>query len=153
MKIENIKFKNQNQDTKTLADYIGKYGLIIFFYPMAKSPGCSIEAQKFENYFEQIKKSGFGIIGVSKSGYKKNLEFKDDLSLSYDLITDDELVLAKQLGAERSILKIMGTKRTTIILDNKYQTIKKWEHASILNNAKDVYKYIEDYINSLNKTK
>ena len=46
------------------SDYGGK-GLVIFFYPKAMTPGCTIEACGFRDDYQQFLDGGFDIVGVS----------------------------------------------------------------------------------------
>ena len=85
-KIPNIKlslingeiFDSKNIENKT----------ILFFYPKADTPGCTIEANEFQLKLNQFKKIGFAIIGCSKDPIKKNIDFAKKFNLKYQLASD-----------------------------------------------------------------
>ena len=144
MKLEETKLINQENKMHVLSDYMGKKGLVIFFYPMANSVACSIEAKAFSKNAEEIRGLGFNLLGVSKSSIENNKKFKTNHNFSFDLITDKKLVFAKHFAATR-LLSFLGTKRLTVILDQDYQEINRWQHASITSNADDVVTFLNNY--------
>ena len=47
-----------------LADYAGET-VVVYFYPAALTPGCTLEAVDFNKAKEEFAKSGYQIIGIS----------------------------------------------------------------------------------------
>ena len=39
--------------------------LVVFFYPKASTPGCTVEACNLNDNFERFKAQGYNILGVS----------------------------------------------------------------------------------------
>ena len=48
-----------------LSDYLGKRGLVLFFYPKDGTPICTKEACAFRDSYEQFAAAGADVIGVS----------------------------------------------------------------------------------------
>ena len=46
---------DQNGNKVRLSDYRGKYPVVLFFYPKDDSPGCTKEACKFRDEFENFR--------------------------------------------------------------------------------------------------
>ena len=64
----------------SLADYKGKK-LVLFFYPKASTPGCTVEACNLSDNYSRFTAQGYDILGVSadsakrQSNFKKNTDF------------------------------------------------------------------------------
>ena len=54
---------------------------ILFFYPKAMTPGCTIEVQEFQKFLSKFKKMEFTIIGCSKDSLEKNFKGCDYLEI------------------------------------------------------------------------
>ncbi len=114
-------FELQNQDGKTvhLSDY-KKSPVVLFFYPRADTPGCTIESCGFRDAFEQFKKAGIVVLGISRDTVKAQKKFKDKYKLPYDLLADPDLVLIKRfdLLREKTLYgkPVTGVERTTYLI-------------------------------------
>ena len=112
----------------TLPDYNGKlYSLkdfrgkkvVLYFYPKDSTPGCTAEACSFASEYNNLKKAGFEIIGVSKDSVASHRKFTDKYSLPFTLISDVDLTLNHAFGVwqeKKMCGKVyMGTVRTTFV--------------------------------------
>lgn len=73
--------------------------LIMFFYPKAMTPGCTTEACDFRDNYDGFLEAGFAIVGVSPDPPAANARFKEKEGLSFPLLSDEDHLLAEQLGA------------------------------------------------------
>ena len=55
---------DQNGEEVALKAYRGKY-VVLFFYPRADTPGCTIEACEFRDTYKKIQKTGAVLLGIS----------------------------------------------------------------------------------------
>ena len=64
-------FTLQNQDGKpvSLSGFRGK-PVVLFFYPRADTPGCTIESCGFRDAFEKFQKAGIVVLGISRDTVK-----------------------------------------------------------------------------------
>ena len=114
-------FTLQNQDGKSisLSDY-SKNPVVIFFYPRADTPGCTIESCGFRDAFEQFQKAGITVFGISRDTVKDQLKFKQKYDLPYDLLADPDMILIDRydLIQPKNIYGkiVKGVKRTTYIV-------------------------------------
>ncbi len=114
-------FTLQNQDGKTvhLSDY-KKSPVVLFFYPRADTPGCTIESCGFRDAFEKFQKQGIVVLGISRDTVKDQKKFKDKYDLPYDLLADPEMVLIKRydLLKEKKMYgkPVTGVARTTYLI-------------------------------------
>ena len=62
--IKDFTLQNENDETVHLSDYSGK-PVVLFFYPRADTPGCTIEACGFRDTFKKLQKAGVVVLGIS----------------------------------------------------------------------------------------
>ena len=60
----------------SLADYKGKK-LVLFFYPKASTPGCTVEACNLSDNYSRFTAQGYDILGVSADSAKRQSNFKE----------------------------------------------------------------------------
>lgn len=89
---------NQDGNPATSDDLAGK-SYIMFFYPRAMTPGCTTESCDFRDSYEEFSAAGYEIIGVSPDPPSRNAKFREKEGLSFDLLSDEDHVLAESLGA------------------------------------------------------
>ncbi len=61
--------------TFSLADALKTGPVVLYFYPAAFTPGCTVEAHKFAEATDQFKALGATVIGVSHDGIEKLNQF------------------------------------------------------------------------------
>ena len=114
-------FTLQNQDGKTvhLSDY-KKTPVVLFFYPRADTPGCTIESCGFRDAFEKFRKAGITVLGISRDTVKDQKKFKDKYDLPYDLIADPDMELINRFDLVKPKNMygklVKGVKRTTYLI-------------------------------------
>ena len=69
-KAPDFKISNQNGNTVNLSDFTGKK-LVLFFYPKASTPGCTLEACNLSDNYSRFKAAGYAILGVSADSAKR----------------------------------------------------------------------------------
>lgn len=115
-------FEGVNQDEKTIssAKLIGKK-LVVFFYPQANTPTCTVEACNLSDNYTKLKKAGFQLLGVSGDTVKKQKNFHSKFAFPYDLIADESHDIIEKFGVwqeKKTFGKTyMGIVRTTFIFD------------------------------------
>jgi len=111
---------DQNGKEIRLSDFKGKK-LALYFYPKDNTSGCTAEACSLRDGYQDLRKAGYEVIGVSKDSAKSHQNFIEKHELPFNLIADTDTTLQQQFGvwAEKSMYgrKYMGTLRTTFIID------------------------------------
>jgi len=111
-----------NQDGKeiTLADYAGKK-LVLYFYPRDNTPGCTAEACSLRDGYDNLRKQGYEVIGVSTDSAASHQKFIAKQNLPFPLIADTDKKLSEAYGTwgEKSLYgkQYMGMMRTTFLID------------------------------------
>ena len=92
-------FNSVNQDEKaiSLSDFKGKK-LVLFFYPKASTPGCTLEACNLSDNYSRFEAAGYAILGVSADSPKRQLNFKNKYEFPYDLLADEDKTVIKAYG-------------------------------------------------------
>ncbi|CAN5860960.1 thioredoxin-dependent thiol peroxidase [soil metagenome] len=132
-----FELKNHNGDTVTQDEYLDG-GLVMFFYPRAMTPGCTVEACDFRDNYSDLVASGYNVVGVSPDPPELNAEFREKEGLNFDLLSDEDHTLAEQLGAwgEKKLYgkTITGLIRSTFVFDSggemvgEYRNVKATGH-------------------------
>ncbi len=86
---------------------------VVYFFPKAFTSGCTKEAVRFNELYDEFKALGFEILGVSVDSVETLRKFAAKYGLRFKLLSDRGGELAKRLG----ILRPSGTaERVTYIL-------------------------------------
>ena len=119
-KVPEFSAKDQNGNTVRLSDYQGKK-LIVFFYPRANTPGCTLEACNLRDHYKDLQAKGYELLGVSADSQTKQANFKKKYELPFSLLADEDHTVIEVFGVWGS-KKFMGKTfdgihRTTFVLD------------------------------------
>jgi peroxiredoxin Q/BCP len=114
--------KDQDGVTHSLADYKGKK-LVIFFYPKANTPTCTVEACNMRDNFERFKSRNYELLGVSADKAKAQANFRKKFDLPFPLLADEDKSVIEAFGVWGP-KKFMGREfdgihRTTFVIDEK----------------------------------
>jgi len=127
--------------TMSLADFKGKK-LVLYFYPKADTPGCTIEAKDFSRLQPAFAKAAVAVVGVSADPVKKQDAFKTKHALTTPLASDEthEMLEAYGVWAEKSMYgkKYMGINRTTVLIAVDGRIARIWPKVKIEGHADDV---------------
>src|SRR5580704_7918302 len=118
-KVANFRLKNQDVETVQLTDFSGK-PVVLFFYPRADTPGCTIEACGFRDAFTKLQKAGAVVLGISRDTPQAQAKFRAKYDLPYTLLADVDEKVCNQFGVlkEKNMYgkKVMGIERTTFVI-------------------------------------
>lgn len=113
---------NEKGEEVRLSDFKGKK-LVLYFYPKDLTPGCTQQACNLRDNYDELRKAGYEVIGVSVDDAKKHQKFIEKHELPFSLVADTEQQLVSQFGVwgEKSMYgrKYMGTFRTTFVIDEE----------------------------------
>lgn len=119
-KAPNFISKDQNGNTVTLSDFIGK-NVILYFYPKDDTPGCTAEPCSFRDNYKSLLEEGFEVLGISIDDEKSHKKFITKYDLPFTLISDIDKSIVELYGVwvEKNMYgkKYMGVARKTFIID------------------------------------
>jgi peroxiredoxin Q/BCP len=103
--------------------------VVLYFYPKADTPGCTVEACEFRDDIQAFGKKGTAVIGVSPDKPTAQAKFKEKYDLPFTLLADENKAAAEAYGVyqEKNMYgkKVMGIVRTTFVIspDGKIEKI------------------------------
>lgn len=132
---------NDVSETVNLKDLAGQK-VILYFYPKDNTPGCSIEAQQFNEAYKKLQDAGYVVLGVSRDTVKRHVNFKEKYDLQFNLLADTDEALCNAYGVmkEKKLYgkTSIGIERSTFVIDEKgvlthiYRGVKAKEHVGQL---------------------
>jgi thioredoxin-dependent peroxiredoxin len=96
--------------------------IVLYFYPRADTPGCTIESCEFRDTAKKFETKGVTILGISPDTVKAQAKFKEKFDLNFTLLADDDKTIANLYGVmkEKNMYgkMVMGVARTTFLIEN-----------------------------------
>lgn len=112
---------NQGNTIK-LSDYKGRK-LVLFFYPKASTPGCTVEACNLRDNYNRFINKGYELLGVSADTAKRQQNFIDKNELPFPLLADEDkkVINAYKVWGPKKFMgrEYEGIHRTTFVIDEK----------------------------------
>ena len=115
--------------------------VVLFFFPKAFTPACTIEVRNFRDNYERITSLNAELIGVSVDKSEKNCKFAQAEGLQFTLIGDESRVISEQYGVVWPVLKI--DRRATFVIDEGGVVI------DVIHHEVQVYRHLEDVLERL----
>jgi len=125
----------------SLADFKGQ-NLVLYFYPRADTPGCTVESKAFSDLAAAFRKVGAAVLGVSADPVKAQDTFKAKHGLTIPLASDEthRMLVAYGVWGEKSMYgkKFMGITRTTFLIDREGRIAHIWPKVKVAGHAEEV---------------
>jgi peroxiredoxin Q/BCP len=113
--------------------------VVLYFYPKADTPGCTIESCEFRDHAKEFGRKGVTVVGISPDKPVAQEKFKAKYSLPFVLLSDTEKEAAQAFGVwkEKTMYgkKVMGIERSTFVIgpdgriEKVYAKVKAAGHA------------------------
>jgi len=117
-RVENFELLDQNGEPRSLESLTALGPVVIFFYPLAGSSGCTKEACHFRDLGQEFADAGASIIGISRDTPAKQLAFAKANGFSFPLLSDVDGEVSDQFEVRRRFLaKALPVKRATFVID------------------------------------
>ncbi len=124
-----------------LGDHQGKK-LVLYFYPKADTPGCTVESKDFSALRDEFSAAGTAIIGVSRDSVAALGKFrlKHDLAVGLGGDSDGSVTEAYGVWVEKSMYgkRYMGIERATFLIDRQGMIARVWHKVKIAGHAAEV---------------
>jgi peroxiredoxin Q/BCP len=92
-----VTFQMHTGEAISLASLRGK-PVVVYFYPKDDTPGCTVEAQEIRDLYEDLKRTGAVVIGVSSDDRDSHRAFAEKHALPFLLASDESGEVAKAFG-------------------------------------------------------
>jgi peroxiredoxin Q/BCP len=124
-----------------LSSFRGQRRVVLFFFPRAFSPACTLEIRNFRDNHQRINSLNAELIGISVDRHEKNCRFAQTENLEFSLIADESRAISETYGVVWPVLKI--DRRATFVIDDQGR-IEEVIHHEI-----QVYRHLEDVLDRL----
>jgi peroxiredoxin Q/BCP len=125
----------------SLGDLRGKH-VLLYFYPKASTPGCTIEAIEFREEKPQFERLNAIILGCSADSVAAQAKFKAKQKLNFPLLSDTDFQVIEAYGARRMKRflgkSFLGIVRSSVLIGPDGKIQKVWETASSKGHAAEV---------------
>lgn len=133
--------------TIKLADFRGKK-LVLYFYPMDDTPGCTAQACSLRDVNRDIAAKGAAILGVSSQNEESHKKFTSKYKLNFPLLADTDRNVAKAYGvAGKGLFSVARAltgmnERVTFIIDEKGRIAHVLDDPNCPNHGEEVLKLL-----------
>lgn len=122
-----------------LSDLRGKV-VVVYFYPKDFTPGCTTEACNFRDNFDDFKKRGIEVVGVSTDSENSHKKFVERYELPFLLAPDG----SKEISKKYNVLGMGTAKRVTFIVDKNGKIAYIFPKVNPKDHAKEVLDKIKE---------
>ena len=138
---DGVEFSLPDQDGAmvSLEQFRGK-PVVLFFYPRADTPGCTVEACEFRDLYGELTAAGAVLLGISRDTPGKQKKFATKFGLTYPLLADAEMTVAAQFDVVKQASMygkpVTKVERSTFVFDKdgrleaEFRGVKPEGHAA-----------------------
>lgn len=114
--IEDFELPDEDGVPRRLSEFCANGPVVLFFYPAAMTPGCTIESCHFRDMKTEFEKIGAQRVGISADTVEKQKKFSDKHTFDFPLLSDPDGTVATQFGVRRKFTLLTPTKRATFVI-------------------------------------
>ena len=116
--------------------------LVLFFYPKAMTPGCTLEGQDFRDLHAQFKRAKTTVLGISKDSCERQAKFRSKEKFPFELLSDEDEKVCRLFDVirEKSLYgrKFMGIERSTFLFGADGKLAREWRKVRVDGHAAEV---------------
>lgn len=114
--VPDFELPDQDGTPRSLTGLLASGPIVLFFYPMAMTSGCTKESCHFRDLAAEFAEVGAQRVGISDDAVAKQKQFADLHSFDYPLLSDVDGTVARVFGVRRRFGPV-PVKRTTFVID------------------------------------
>jgi len=138
-----IPLPNQDDEPVRLGDFSGR-NVVVYFYPMDDTPGCTVEGKEFRQLHDQFKAIACELVGVSTDSVESHRRFAEKHALNFPLLADTKGELASAFG----VLERGRASRTTFVLSRDSKIRRVFRDVSPRGHAQEVLNFVRNLVES-----
>jgi len=140
--------KNQNGEQVKLSSFIGSKNVVVYFYPKAMTPGCTVQACGIRDTEADFAKLETVVLAISPDPYPRLKRFEEKQDLNFYLLSDEDHAIAEKYGVW-GLKKFMGREfmgilRTTFIIGKDGRLKHLMNKVKTKSHHNDVIEYISN---------
>lgn len=90
---------DQNGNKVSLKDFKGDKNVVVYFYPKAMTPGCTVQACGIRDHKKEFAKLDTVVLAVSPDSPEKLARFEARDELNFTLLSDEDHKIAEKYGS------------------------------------------------------
>lgn len=125
----------------------GKW-IVLWFYPKAKSQGCSAQGKKYADLYNTFHAFGAEVYGVSADPASEQCDFIDQMALKGGMIPDKSGTVGRAFGVGGffGVGLLFGMySRDTILINPQGKIEKIWRNVNPYRDAQNVLEYLQTH--------
>lgn len=147
-KVADFTVQTDEGKTISLSDFAGQ-PVVLFFFPKANTPGCTIEVCGFRDAYTQLQAAGAVVLGVSRDSVRTQAGFRAKQSLPYPLLADTDEKLCQQFEVLKEKImcgrKSIGIERTTFLIAPDQTLLEVFPKVKPAGHAEEVLARLEQW--------
>ena len=141
--------QDQNGKKVSLKDFKGKKNVVLYFYPKAMTPGCTVQACGLRDSKKDLAKLDSVALGVSPDPVARLKKFDDKEDLNFVLLSDEDHAIADKYGVW-GLKKFMGREfmgiiRTTFVIDKNGKLAHVMDKVKTRSHDNDVLEILKSF--------
>jgi peroxiredoxin Q/BCP len=121
-------FALKDQNGKIVKRSSFKKPLVVYFYPADATPGCTVQAQSFNEDINEIrKKYGADVVGISGQDVASKQKFAKELGLTFSILADEGDSVRNSFKVPKAAFGLLPG-RVTYVLDKDGKCIKVYDN-------------------------
>jgi len=141
--------QDQNGKKVSLKDFKGKKNVVLYFYPKAMTPGCTLQACGLRDSKKDLAKLNSVALGISPDPVARLKKFDDKEDLNFVLLSDEDHAIADKYGVW-GLKKFMGREfmgiiRTTFVIDKNGKLAHVMDKVKTRSHHDDVLEILKSF--------
>ncbi|MCH2323158.1 MAG: thioredoxin-dependent thiol peroxidase, partial [Pseudomonadales bacterium] len=141
--------QDQNGKKVSLKDFKGKKNVVLYFYPKAMTPGCTVQACGLRDSKKDLAKLNSVALGISPDPVARLKKFDDKEDLNFVLLSDEDHAIADKYGVW-GLKKFMGREfmgiiRTTFVIDKNGKLAHVMDKVKTRSHHNDVLEILKSF--------
>ena len=141
--------QDQNGKKVSLKDFKGKKNVVLYFYPKAMTPGCTLQACGLRDSKKDLAKLNSVALGISPDPVARLKKFDDKEDLNFVLLSDEDHAIADKYGVW-GLKKFMGREfmgiiRTTFVIDKNGKLAHVMDKVKTKSHHDDVMEILKSF--------
>lgn len=142
--------KNFSNEDVSLKDFKGENNVVLYFYPKASTPGCTVQACGIRDTHNDFAELDTVVLGVSPDAPEKIKKFVDKYELNFQLLADEDHAVAEKYGVW-GLKKFMGREfmgilRTSFVINKEGRLVHIMEKVNTKTHDQEILKLIRNGI-------
>lgn len=145
-----FKLLDQDGESVALKDFFGLKHVVLYFYPKAMTPGCTVQACGIRDTKKALDDRDVVVLGVSPDPVKRLPKFIEKQALNFSLLSDEDHAIADKYGCW-GMKKFMGREfmgliRTTFIIGKDGRLLATMDKFKTKTHHEDLLKTLDEVL-------